>query len=159
MGATGPHFSDAELRCKGTNCAAGGQRGCGVNGCTQGLVDALELFREKLLTLWIGKTGRPSGEFPGVRVNDAFRCLRHNFGTTGAAKDSQHPNGRAADVSVDGLTAAEMETAARTIPEIRGIGRDDARNFVHVDVRPQLTLSQWCYSGSKWCAYYPPKVA
>lgn len=159
MGATGPHFSEAELRCRGTNCAPGGQHGCGTNGCTQGLVDALELFRAKALTAWCAKTGKPESEFPGVRVLSAYRCTRHNFGTTGAAKDSQHPNGRAADVSVNGLTAAEMEAIARTVPEIRGIGRDDARGFIHADVRPQLTLSQWCYNGSKWCAYYPPTVA
>lgn len=156
MGAIGPHFSEAELRCRGKDCAFGGGHGCGVNGSTQGLVDALEAIRAKAVIAWCAKFQKPESEFPGMRIHDAFRCLRHNIKTTGAAKDSQHPNGRAADYSVDGLTAAELEAITRTVPEVHGIGRDDARNFVHADVRPGLTLATWCYDDGKWCRYFPP---
>jgi hypothetical protein len=160
MGITGAHFSEAELACKGTTCGPSGT-GCHVNGCSQGLVDALEAFRAKVATAWAAKFQKQESEFPGVRVSDAFRCLKHNAGTTGAAADSQHPNGRAADIAADGMTAAELEAIALTIPEIRGIGRDDKRNFIHVDVRPTLTLARWCYytderGKTRWGAYYAP---
>ena len=165
IGATGPHFSDAELQCKGTDCAPGGKTGCHVNGCSQKLVDALEDYRAKIATAWAAKFHKPESEFPGVRVSNAFRCLKHNAGTTGAAADSQHPNGRAADLSVEGMTAAELEVIAHLVPEIHGIGRDDKRNFIHVDVRAALPIARWCYytdekGKTRWGAYYAPeKVA
>ena len=133
--ANGPHFSDSELACPH----------CGVNGCQQRLVDALEAFREKV--------GRP------VIVNSAYRCAAHNA-AVGGTPHSEHMQGLAADIRVDGMTAAEMEAAARMILAIRGIGRADHQNYVHVDVRNTLTLARWCYEpDGKWCGYYPPKAA
>ena len=132
MGATGPHFSDNELAC----------RHCGVNGCQKGLVDALEAFRALV--------GKP------VMVDSAYRCPQHNAQVGGAGK-SEHVEGLAADIRVEGMTAAELEAVARRIPAIRGIGRADHQDYVHVDVRPTRTVASWCYSaGGQWCSYYPP---
>lgn len=145
MGATGPHFSAAELQCRGTNCSVDRLHGCGVNGCKQSLVDALERFRDLV--------GKP------VQVDSAYRCPVHNAGVGGAGK-SEHVEGLAADIRVAGMTAAELEAIARKIPAIRGIGRDDKRGYVHIDVRPTVTLAQWSYDDQgKWCPYRPPTVS
>jgi len=142
MGKSSLHFTDAELRCRGTNCSSDGTHGCGVNGCQQGLVDALEAFRALV--------NRP------VVIDSAYRCARHNAQAGGAGK-SEHVEGLAADVRVQGMTAAELETVACRIPAIRGIGRADHQGYVHIDVRPVPTVARWCYlPNGKWCGYYPP---
>lgn len=165
MGATSEHFTDAELRCPGTNCGPD-KKGCHQNNCTPILVNGLELLRAKAGQLWMEKHGAAKAyDFPGVRIHDAYRCVFHNAGTTGAAQDSQHPNGRAADLSVEGLTAAELEAIADQIPSFKGIGRDDIRNMLHVDVRPASFVARWCYyrneqtGGIKWGPYYHPGEA
>jgi uncharacterized protein YcbK (DUF882 family) len=132
MGVTGPHFSESELAC----------RHCRVNGCQQGLVDVLEEFRQLV--------GTP------VIVDSAYRCREHNAQAGGAGK-SEHVDGLAADIRVEGMTATQLEALARKIPTIRGIGRDDHKQYVHIDVRPTVTLARWCYDrDGKWCSYYPP---
>lgn len=134
--ATSEHFSTAELKCPH----------CGANLCTPELLDALERFR-----LAVGS--RP------VKVNSAYRCMIHNAAVGGKPK-SEHMLGLAADIHVDGMTPAEMEKAARTIPIIRGIGRADHQNYIHIDVRNTLTLAQWCYDREgKTCSYFPPVTA
>jgi hypothetical protein len=155
MEITSPHFSHDELCCHGENC-------CGhQNHCTQTLVDGLDAFRAIALERWQAAYG-PSFPFPGVTVHDAYRCLKHNAQVTGAVSDSQHTNGRAADISVHGLTAAELEAIAVQVPafEQGGIGRDDIRDMIHVDHRPKL--ARWCYYRDpatlavKWGPYEPP---
>lgn len=94
-----------------------------------------------------------------VIVNSAYRCPEHNAQVGGAGK-SEHVEGLAADIRVERLTAAQLEAIARKILAIRGIGRDDRRRYVHVDVRATVTLARWCYdSDGKWCSYYPPPDA
>lgn len=127
MGATSEHFTHAELACKH----------CNLNNCQPTFVSVLEIFR--------GKTG------PLV-VNDAYRCPTHNREVGGAPR-SQHMLGIAADVHSETLTPAELETIARTIPHIKGIGRADYQNYLHIDIRP--IPAQWCYDESgKECPYY-----
>src|SRR6202043_648400 len=99
----GPHFSDAELCCRGTDCSADGLNGCGVNGCQPALVEALEAFR----TL----AGKP------VVIDSAYRCEKHNAQAGGAGK-SEHVEGLAADIRVDGMTAAQLEAVARRISSV-----------------------------------------
>jgi uncharacterized protein YcbK (DUF882 family) len=132
MGATGPHFSEIELAC----------HHCGVNECKQSLVDALEAFRAIV--------GKP------VIVSSAYRCPQHNAEAGGAGR-SEHVEGLAADIRVVGMTATQLEGLARKIQAIRGIGRNDHAQYIHVDVRPTLTLARWCYApDGKWCSYYAP---
>lgn len=142
MGATSEHFSDVELRCHGNDC---GQLGCPINASVQELVDALEEFRSKI--------GAP------VIIDSGFRCAFHNGSIAVAVQHSQHVLGRAADIRVEGMTAAQLEAIAHTIMSIRGIGRDDFANYIHIDVRAQDVLSLWCYdkSGAE-IPYYPPGV-
>lgn len=129
MGITGPHFSDSELECHGKTCGPSGT-GCHVNGCTQGLIDALEAFRALV--------GKP------VIPDDCYRCPQHNREVGGVGK-SEHMLGLAADIRVEGMTAGQLEAIARKILAIRGIGRADHAQYLHVDVRPTLTLAAWCY--------------
>ncbi len=159
MGASSEHFSDSELACKGTNC-------CGhQNECTQELVDGLEDFRNAAGHLWTSKYGLAvADKFPGVQVDAAYRCVKHNAGTTGAVSDSQHTTGRAADLKVAGLNGAELEQCALAVPAFAqgGIGRDDVRDMIHVDHRP--TMARWCYykqaDGSvKWGPYEAPTTS
>ena len=134
MGAISEHFPDTELQC---HC------GCGVNDCTQALVDALEAFRAAV--------GHP------VIVDCAYRCPAHNK-VVGGVEFSRHVLGQAADVKVSGMTAADLEMIARGIPSIKGIGRADAQGYLHLDVRPDP--AQWCYNAQgRQIAYYPSVAA
>lgn len=116
------HFLESELAC---HC------GCGVNGTVQELLDALEAFRSLV--------GAP------VTLDCAYRCPAHNAKIGGAPK-SQHVLGRAADVKVKGKTARDLYGIALQVPAIRGLGVDDHKQYLHLDVRRTETLAQWCYS-------------
>ncbi len=134
------NFHSSELQC---------HDGCGVNKCTQGLLDALEQFRAAV-NVFLGTTDTP------VLLDSAYRCKVNNARVGGAA-NSEHLAGEAADVRVKGLDAGELEVIARSCPLIHGIGRNDFGKWLHIDVRPRL--AQWCYGGDgKWCTYYAPKT-
>ena len=123
------HFSDTELCCPH----------CSVNGCQQELVDALEALRAFV-------------KLP-IQILSGYRCPIHNA-AIGGAKNSQHMMGNAADIKIAGMSAAEIERAARNIDNIEGIGRNDYEGWVHVDVREKP--SRWCYNEQrKEIAYYP----
>lgn len=120
MGAISEHFSDKELAC----------HHCGVNECTQPLVDGLEELRTVI--------GRP------VIVDDAYRCPVHNAEVGGVAH-SQHELGNAADIRVEGMTARQLYAAAAKIPAFHGFGVSEG-DYIHVDVRE--TPAKWCYDAS-----------
>lgn len=126
------HFKDAELACKH----------CGVNLCTQQLLDALEQFRALV--------GKP------VMVDDAYRCKVHNK-AIGGVSDSQHVDGTAADIRVEGLSGGQLEKLASSCDKITAIGRSDNPPYIHVDVRP-VTVGRvlWAYKDGTWCHYFPP---
>lgn len=88
-----------------------------------------------------------------VQVDDAYRCPVHNA-QVGGVKDSQHGLGNAADVKIAGMTGAQLEAIARRCPLVKGIGRSDFADYIHLDVGPPR---EWCYSrtGAQE-AYYPP---
>ena len=141
--ASSAHFADWELACRGRDC-------CGrVNRCQQELVDALEDFRSAV--------SAARGKETPVIVTSAYRCDEHNR-RIGGAKDSMHVQGLAADIRVVGMTAAQLETIARSVPAIKGIGRDDHGNYLHIDVRS--TKAAWSYDRKgRAIAYYAPGAA
>lgn len=78
----------------------------------------------------------------GLVVSSGYRSPKHNA-AVGGASNSQHVEGRAADIyspeleaklGTDGMVR-KIIAAARAIPEIHGIGVNYS-NFVHVDIRP-----------------------
>lgn len=147
MNLTSPHFSQDELKCHGKTCSlVSPKTPCNQNKVQQILLDALEQFR---LT-----SGSKS-----VIINDAYRCPIHNL-QVGGVSDSQHVQGIAADIRITGLTGAQLEAIALQCPRITAIGRDDYRNYIHIDTRP-MDHSEghalWCYGeNGAWIAYYPP---
>ena len=137
MGATSEHFKDGELSCKH----------CGVNDCQQPIVDALEQFRALV--------GKP------VIIDDAYRCPAHNL-AVGGVSDSEHVQGIAADICVEGMSGAELEAAALKCPLITAIGRSDDPAYIHVDTRPMSQgHARWAYAPvtGKWCAWFPAPPA
>lgn len=123
-----PNFTVAEIQCP---C------GCGDIGINPRLIAALQRLRDAL--------GKP------VHVLSACRCPKHNR-AIGGATYSQHLLGTAADICVHGMSARELYEHAHAIPEFTGIGVDDARGFVHVDVRDEP--ARWCYSGGKQIPWF-----
>ena len=45
-----------------------------------------------------------------------------------------------------GKTARELYEIADKIPEIGGIGVDDHKQYIHIDVREGLIVAKWCYA-------------
>ena len=142
---TSEHFDDAELRCHGTTCGPK-KTGCGVNGCKTPLLDALEQFRALV--------GKP------VIVDDAYRCSIHNA-QVGGVSDSEHLQGIAADIRVEGMSGAEMEAAALRCSLITAIGRSDDPAYIHIDTRRMTEgRARWVYSpNGKWEDWFPAVVA
>lgn len=103
-----PHFAPREFACKSTGFVLIQPR----------LLDALEEMRAKV--------GGPLVVFSG------YRSAKHNT-DVGGAKNSQHTYGKAADIRAEPHGVDRLIAAARSIDEIRGIGRYGS--FVHVDVR------------------------
>lgn len=124
------HFSSAELAC----------HHCGIDKTDDRLVAALEAFRAIVRA--------------PVLVDDAYRCPVHNA-QVGGVKGSQHVLGLAADIRVDGLRAVALWRAAVRVPAFTGLGRDDYRAYVHVDVR-RAPLAIWCYDAAgRVVPWYP----
>lgn len=123
------HFTDTELAC----------HHCGVNACTQELVDALEALRVSV--------GVP------IQLDDAYRCPVHNA-AVGGVPHSQHELGMAADIKIQGMTPPRMYQAALRIPAFAngGIGVAEHGGYIHVDVR--AVKARWCYGANgQQCAW------
>lgn len=113
---------------------------------------------------WIESRARPlAAAFERVRtlcgdrpivVLSAYRTEAHNRLVRGA-RHSQHVQGRALDLrppnglSVEDLHNRVMAAAVETGSQIRGVGRYPT--FVHMDIRPSLTLVHWVH-GSRAAA-------
>jgi uncharacterized protein YcbK (DUF882 family) len=74
--------------------------------------------------------------FNGLRqpilVNSGYRTFATNIRTEGAALNSQHLLGKAADISVPGVPVARLAGMASLFGK-GGIGMYVGQNFVHVD--------------------------
>lgn len=118
MGNLTKNFSSGEFECHGKDC-------CGHSAPlpARNLLIGLQLLRDKL--------GVP------LTVIRGFSCNTHNARIPGAAKDSQHPRGTAADVSAEGYTPKEIASVAATIAFFRdgGIGTYRDKTSTHLDVR------------------------
>lgn len=75
-----------------------------------------------------------------VKINSAYRTEAYNKKIGGAQK-SQHVQGKAADIVIDGVTPKQIALYAQS-KDIGGIGLYDYGNgsgFCHVDVRAKMT--------------------
>lgn len=70
-----------------------------------------------------------------ITINCGCRCPAHNANTKGAAKNSQHQYGRAADIVVQGVSPIFVRAyLLHKYPDKYGIGK--YRSFTHIDTRP-----------------------
>ena len=109
------YFDRSEFAC---------QCGCKFDTVDAELLNALTYIREHF--------NKP------VRINSGCRCLKHNAAVGGAMPNadgvggSQHLYGRAADITVDDVDAAEVYALAEQM-EVGGLG--DYSRFTHLDTR------------------------
>ena len=93
----------------------------------------------------LAKVGKPDGVISvlsGYRSQETNDALRAS-GTTNAAEHSQHIVAKALDLRVDGVPAATVRDAAKSL-EAGGVGYYPKSQFVHIDVGP---VREWTYSG------------
>jgi len=126
------HFQPAEFACK---C------GCGFDDVDTRLMFALEDLRRAVRV--------------PIYVLSGCRCIKHNR-AEGGAKDSAHLSGIAADITVPGVSIRRVCRQAMQIPEFRGIGLDEQRNVLHVDVRD--VAAKWVYLGGKAVPGWPASL-
>ena len=106
-----PHFKVREFACSD---------GSDVVFVATSLVDILEAIRVHF--------GRP------VTITSGYRTVSYNAGLKNSSKKSQHCNGLAADIKVEGHTPKEVyDYACSLLGDHGGVGIYNT--FVHVDVR------------------------
>ena len=117
-----PHFSRVEFRCKGQDC-------CGNCAPISGkLIYALECLRASINEAF------PDKEHT-IKIQSGFRCLTYNRQIN--SKDtSQHVNGLAADIVVDGVSPLQVAYLAKRTRHFTCGGIGVYPTFVHLDVRP-----------------------
>lgn len=77
-----------------------------------------------------------------VNIHSGYRTPPYNA-KVGGVDDSQHCYGTAADISVKGVSVADVAAYARSImPDWGGVGIYKEQGFVHVDVREDR--ADWC---------------
>lgn len=84
-----------------------------------------------------------------ITVISGYRSPAYNA-SIGGAKQSQHMEGRAADITVAGLSAAEVHAKILDLYNTKQLkigGLGEYPGFVHVDIRPTPRLVRW--SGSR----------
>lgn len=114
-----PHFKVREFACSD---------GSDVVFVAPSLVDILEAIRVHF--------GRP------VTITSGYRTVSYNAGLKNSSKKSQHCNGLAADIKVEGHTPLEVYNYACSLLGDHG-GVGIYNTFVHVDVR--ATKSRFDY--------------
>lgn len=122
------NFTVAEFACKGSGC-------CSTVKIDTDLVEYLQKIRDHF--------GKP------VIINSAYRCPTHNK-RIGGASASNHMKGMAADITMRGVSHAEIAKYAESLG-MKGIGlyeTDADGHFVHVDTRTNKSF----WWGQK-CAY------
>jgi len=73
-----------------------------------------------------------------IKINSAYRSPQHNANTPGAATNSFHMKGMAADITANGLTPSEVRYSVESLikegfVKFGGIGKYN--NFTHLDIR------------------------
>lgn len=90
------------------------------------LLDTLYIMQH-----WLKAYGRPHE----IQVLSGYRTPEHNATLEGAAKNSMHLQGRAADVHIPGMDPGVLSNMAKMIGT-GGVGLYQDRGFIHVDTGP-----------------------
>lgn len=77
---------------------------------------------------WFSAYGQPRW----IEVTSGYRTRATNGATEGAAKDSQHVEGKAADIRITGVPSEYLYRLGQYL-QGGGVGWYPTRNFVHVD--------------------------
>jgi hypothetical protein len=94
------------------------------------LIRVSPLLIEKLERIRAEAGGLP------VKVTSSYRPYPYNAAIPGAAENSCHVDGIAADIYIDGVSVTRLYTIAdKVIGDGGGVGIYQGSNFVHVDVR------------------------
>ena len=113
MGNLSEHFNHKDFACRCPACK-------GEYRIHLGLVGALEQigghFRKK------------------VRIVSAYWCDAY-YEKLNKPKRSFHTMGKAAHITMEGISSQELFKYAETIPELRGVGFYPKENFIHLDTR------------------------
>lgn len=124
------HFDRSEFRCHD-----------GTEYPREWLLDRLVPLCVVLEVIREACGGRP------ITILSGYRSPQHNA-EVGGAKQSQHMEGRAADITVDGMAPSDVHAQilelfnAGKLEKLGGLGLYDS--WVHLDVRPwQGHLCQW----------------
>lgn len=104
------NFNSNEFDCK-----------CKRATCKQTLIDMEHVTNMQILRDRVNKR---------IIQNCAYRCNEHND-EVGGVSGSQHPQGFASDIGIEGMTPDEVADVAE--PIFNGLGRYDT--FTHVDSR------------------------
>ena len=127
------NFTRSEFACK---C------GCGFANPHPTLVKGLQLVRCLV--------GKP------IIIISGCRCKTHNEAEHGAKGSMHLPDdegfGRAADITCPTLPIRKLYEVAASTLCFNGIGVDDARNMLHLDIRPKFT--RWCYADGTQTKWY-----
>ncbi len=129
-----PNFDSAEFACRDGTAYPVVWTGSRLRP----LCEALEVIRAAL------------GNRP-ITINSGYRTQRYNT-QIGGAPSSQHVQGRAADITVKGLSAQRVHDAVLKLynaGELKIGGLGLYGTFVHVDVRPGDRLARWTGSRLK----------
>lgn len=109
------NFKSTEFDCNGKGC-------CNKTLIDEQLVEYLQAIRDHF--------GKP------VKISSSYRCEIHNP-KVGGVKSSLHLKGMAADITIEGISPAEVAKYAESIG-VKGIGLYDTSkdgHFVHIDTR------------------------
>ena len=75
---------------------------------------------------------RLRGHHRPIELLSGYRTPATNAALRGSARDSMHMYGRAADIRIPGVPAAELAALMRLL-QVGGVGRYDRGRFVHID--------------------------
>ncbi len=124
--------------------------------CHDGSIYPPEWYTDRLVPLCTAlEVIREACGGRAIEIVSGYRSPEYNAArarnSSGVATDSQHPQGRAADARVNGMTAAEVHAIVLRLDaegkiKIGGLGLYPDSNWCHVDVRERAAdghLERW----------------
>jgi len=137
MGDLSEHFNHKDFKCHCPECKGEEFK------IHLGMVGALEMIADHF--------NKP------VKIVAGYWCESYNEKLK-KEKLSWHVKGKAAHISIDGVSPADIFLFAQTIPEINGLGLYPKEGFIHVDTRPEGKKDAWIKDGERYIPATPEKL-